>query len=155
MTWRQIAKALGRFNPSLFSLCFVFFSFFFSFLFPSTGTALGPIWFGFSMNYHGLDPVSADKAPKCPSCILILPMNIQQLALISPLFSHLYWYLTAPVIMCWRKMWQREVALIYDPIGASATRFNGLKGASSLSSIRTWLKFIKVKATLIYYLGND
>ncbi|CAK6976269.1 Hypothetical predicted protein, partial [Scomber scombrus] len=27
-------------------------------------TALGLIWFGFSMNYHGLDPVSADKAPK-------------------------------------------------------------------------------------------
>ncbi len=85
MTWKHITKALRRFNPSLFS---------FLFFFPSTETALGPIWFGFSMNYHGLDPVSADKAPKCPSCILILPMNIQQLALISPLFSHLYWYLT-------------------------------------------------------------
>lgn len=123
--------------------------------FSSAETALGPIWFGFSMNYHGLDPVSADKAPKCPSCTLILPMNIQQLALVSPLFSHLYWYLTVLVIMCWRKMWQREVALIYDPIWASATRFNGLKGSSSLSSIGTWLKFIKVKTTLIYYLGND
>ena len=56
-------------------------SIFLSFLFFSpTETALGPIWFGFSMNYSGLDPVSADKAPKCPSCILILPMNIQQLA---------------------------------------------------------------------------
>lgn len=129
--------------------------FFFVFSFSSTETALGPIWFGFSMNYHGLDPVSVDKAPKCPSCILILPMNIQQLALISPLFSHLYWYLTVLMIMCWRKMWQREVTLIYAPIGASATRFNRLKGASSLSSIGTWLKFIKVKTTLIYYLGND
>lgn len=49
----------------------------------------------------------------------------------------------------------KEVALIYDLIWASATRFNGLKGASSLSSIGTWLKFIKVKTTLIYYLGND
>lgn len=108
------------------------------------------------MNYYGLDPVSADKAPKCPSCILILPMNIQQLALLSLLFSHLYWYLTVlAIIMCCRKMWQREVALIYDPIEASTTRFNGLKGASSLSAIRTWLKFIKVKTTLIYYLGND
>lgn len=147
MTWKQITKALGRFNPRLFSLCF--------FSLSSTKTALGLIWFGFSMNYHGLDPVSADKAPKCPSCILILPMNIQQLALISLLFSHLYWYLTVLVIMCWRKTWQREVALIYDPIGASTTCFSGLKGASSLSSIGTWMKFIKVKATLIYYLRND
>lgn len=48
-----------------------------------------------------------------------------------------------------------DVALIYDPIGAFATRFNTLKGASSLSSVGTWLKFIKVKTTLIYYLGND
>ena len=50
------------------------------------------------MNYHGLDPVSAVKAPKCPSCILILPMNIQQLALVSPLLPHLYWYLTVLAI---------------------------------------------------------
>lgn len=107
------------------------------------------------MNYHGLDPVSADKAPKCPTCILILPMNIQQLPLISPLFSHLYWYLTELLIMFRRKMWQREVALIYDPIGALATRFDGLEGDSSLNAIGTWLKFIKVKATLIYYRRND
>lgn len=147
MTWKQITKALGRFNSSLFS-----FSVFF---FPATERVLGLIWLGFSMNYHGLDPVSGDKAPKCPTCILILPMNIQQLALISPLFSHLYWYLTVLVIMCWKKMWQREVALIYDTIGALMTRFNGLKGVSSLSAIGTCLKFIKVKTTLIYYLGND
>lgn len=129
--------------------------FFFCFFFPATERALGLIWLGFSMNYHGLDPVSGDKAPKCPTCILILPMNIQQLALISPLFSHLYWYLTVLVIMCWKKMWQREVALIYDTIGALMTRFNGLKGVSSLSAIGMCLKFIKVKTTLIYYLGND
>lgn len=126
----------------------IFFLFFSSL--SSSETALGLIWFGFSVNYYSLDPVSVDKAPKCPSCILILPMNIQQLALISLLFSHLYWYLTVLVIMCWRKMWQREVALIYDPIGSSATHFSGLKGASSLSTIGMWLKFIKVKTTLIY-----
>lgn len=40
----------------------IFFLFFLSLSF--TETALGPIWFGFSMNYHGLDPVSAVKAPK-------------------------------------------------------------------------------------------
>lgn len=79
------------------------------------------------MNYHGLDPVSAVKATKCPSGILILPMNIQQLALISPLFPHLNWYLTVLAIMCW----QREVALMYDPIAASVTGFSGLKGVSS------------------------
>lgn len=128
MTWKQITKALRRFNRLYFLSFFLFFS---SLLFSATETALGPIWFGFSMNYHGLDPVSAVKAPKCPSCILILPMNIQQLALVSPLFSHLYWYLTVLVIACWRKMWQREVALIYDPIVAAAIRFNGLKGVSS------------------------
>lgn len=128
MTWKQITKAPRRFNRLYFLSFFLFFS---SLLFSATETALGPIWFGFSMNYHGLDPVSAVKAPKCPSCILILPMNIQQLALVSPLFSHLYWYLTVLVIACWRKMWQREVALIYDPIVATAIRFNGLKGVSS------------------------
>lgn len=84
-------------TKSIFSLFFFFFT--------STETALGPIWFGFSMNYYGLDPVSADKAPKCPGCILILPMNIQQPALISLLFSHLYWDLTVLVITRWKKMW--------------------------------------------------
>lgn len=79
-------------------------SIFFGVFLPSKETALGPIWFGFNMNYHGLDPVSADKASKCPSCILILTMNIQQLAPISPLFSHLYECLTVLAIMCWRKM---------------------------------------------------
>lgn len=61
MTWKKITKALRRFNSSLFSFCFPFF---FPLFFPFTETALGPIWFGFSMNYHGLDPVSTDKAPK-------------------------------------------------------------------------------------------
>lgn len=147
-TWKQITKALKRFNRTLFSFCCFFLS--------STEPALGPIWFGFSMNYHGLDPVSAVKAPKCPSCILILPMNIQQFALVSSLFSHLYWYLTVLVIMCWRKTWQREVALIYDPIAASATRFNGLKGVSSeLNRYVVKIHSFKIKTTLIYYLGND
>lgn len=66
MTRKRIPKAHGRFN-SLFS----FFRFFTisplvarSLLFSTMETELGPIWFGFSMNYHDLDPVSAVKAPK-------------------------------------------------------------------------------------------
>lgn len=76
---------------------FFFFCYFFFFLFPFP--AKGLIWFGFSMIYHGSDPVSAVKAPKCPSCILILPMNIQQLALISPFFPRLCRYLAALATM--------------------------------------------------------
>lgn len=64
---------------------------------------MGPIWFGFSMNYHSSDPVSAVKAPKCPCCILILPMNIQQLALISPLFPRLCCYLTVLATTHWEE----------------------------------------------------
>lgn len=54
-------------QQSLFSLLF-FPSFFLfprrSLLFSATETVPGPIWFGFSMNYRGLDPVSTVKAPK-------------------------------------------------------------------------------------------
>lgn len=75
----------------------IFFFFCYIFLFPFP--AMGPIWFGFSMNYHGSDPVSAVKAPKCPSCILILPMNIQQLALVSPFFPRLCRYLAVLATM--------------------------------------------------------
>lgn len=78
MTQKRIIEALKRLDYSLLSFCFVIF-FPFPFFHP-TETAMGPIWFGFSMNYHGSDPVSAVKAPKCPSGILILPMNIQQLS---------------------------------------------------------------------------
>lgn len=88
-----------RLHSFLFVLLFPFS---FSFFCP-TERAMGPIWFGFSMNYHGSDPVSAVKAPKCPSCILILPMNIQQLSLISPLFPRLCWYLTVLAIMRWEE----------------------------------------------------
>lgn len=143
MTRKWTTKVLSRFYIQIF--------------FSSIEIVLRPFGFGFCMNYHDLDPVSADKNhPKCPNCILILlPMNIQQLALISPLFSHLYWYLTMCVIMCQREKWQKEVALIYDAIWPSVTRSKRHEGASSPSSIRTWLKFIKVKTTLIYYLAND
>lgn len=96
--------------------------------FSLTQTAPGLIWFWFSMNYHSLDPVSADKAWKCPSCIFILPMNIQHLALFLHLFSHPHCYLTVPPIIRWRKMWQRE--MIYDLMSSLVKSFNGLTGAS-------------------------
>lgn len=103
MTWKRITEALKRLDYSLLSFCFVILCFLFLFSPHPTETAMGPIWLGFSVNYHGSDPVSAVKAPKCPSCILILPMNIQQLALISPLFPGLCWYLTVLAIPHWEE----------------------------------------------------
>lgn len=66
MTRKWITEALKRLDYGLLSspfLLFCNFIFHFPFFHP-TEKAMGPIWFGFSMNYHGSDPVSAVKAPK-------------------------------------------------------------------------------------------
>lgn len=97
MTRKRMTVALKRPHYTVFSFSFVIYFFPFS-LFPAKGL----IWFGFSTIYHGSDPVSAVKAPKCPSCILILPMNIQQAAPVAPFFPGLCRYLAT--------RWEEDVA---------------------------------------------
>lgn len=135
-------------------LLFCYFIFPFPFFHP-TETAMGPIWFGFSMNYHGSDPVSAVKAPKCPSCILILPMNIQQLALISPLFPRLCWYLTVLAVTHWEEDVAKGSGI--DIWSDSSLRITLQWTQRSLiwaQSVCGW-NSLKIKTTLMYSLRND
>lgn len=131
-----------------------YFLFSFFFFFSTTERALGQIWFGFSMNYHGLDPVSAVKAPKCPSCTNILPMNIQHLVLISPLFSHLYWYLTVCDNVLEEDVAKGSGIDIWSDMGFSDTLQWTQRSFRCVWSVRGWNSW-KIQMPLIYYLGND
>lgn len=158
MTWKRITEALKRLDYSLLSFPFLLFCYFiFLSLFFShpTETAMGPIWFGFSMNYHGSDPVSAVKAPKCPSCLLILPMNIQQLALVSPLFPRLCWYLTVLAITRWEEDMAKGsgIDLWYDSSLRVTLQWTQ-RGLIWTQSVCGW-NSLKIKTTLIYSLRND
>lgn len=143
-----------RLQSTFLLFCYFIFHFSFPFFHP-TETAMGPIWFGFRMNYHGSDPVSAVKAPKCPSCILILPMNIQQLALISPLFPRLCWYLT--VLAITRR--EEDVAKgsgidIWSDSSLRVMLQWTQRGVIWAQSVCGW-NSLKIKTTLLYSLRND
>lgn len=88
------------------------------------------------MNYHGLDPVSAVKAPKLSQLYPYPPYEYSTTCSHLPIvFSFVLVSDSNGDSVLKGKKWQkREVALIYDPIvgtAAAATRLDVLKGGSS------------------------
>lgn len=136
-------------DPAVYFLSLFFFYIFpflpRSLLFSTMETELGPIWFGFSMNYHGLDPVSAVKAPKMSQLYPYPPYEYSTTCYRLPIvFSFVLVSDSTGDSVHEGKTWRKgEVALIYDPIagtGATATHLDGLKGGASSP---TWLNFIR------------
>lgn len=96
------------------------------------------------MNYHGLDPVSAVKAPKLSQLYPYPPYEYSTTCSHLPIvFSFvLVSDSTGDSVLEGKKWRKREVALIYDRIvGTAATRLD--MEAHRRCSIATWLKFIK------------
>lgn len=117
----------------------IFFNFPFlrrSLLFSTTETELGPIWFGFSMNYHGLDPVSAVKAPKMSQ---LYPYPAYEYSTTCSHLSIVFSFVlvsdsSGDSVLEGEEVAKREVALIYDSIvgtAAATARLDVLKGGSS------------------------